>query len=344
MKPYVVHIWDHAAPADWQGVLRLRTDLDSSSATPGSGFAALAARLQLLHPVAHSEHCFWAEGLDAPGGNDWSLALNPLWLGRALNLLVPLAGEHGLLVFDAEQQVLALPGGRVLRPSGWFDWQPFAEEVLPPQWLTNQHFESEQRRVVLPHLARHGFQVGHDEGGSFHFNRSTSVGPQSLWIANGREGDVCRFLINVEMAIRFPGGLENLVQEPWALGVEMEAPTGPLARFFRPRAGHHHFPGHLLAKAPEELALLLKLTAQWLEDTVLPLLNACSSHAGLLSHATRKPGDKLWIKPNFALLALAHWQGVADFDHLAALVLAQHTGDRDLWARKAIARIQAWQR
>ncbi|KPF68758.1 hypothetical protein IP84_09085 [beta proteobacterium AAP99] len=292
--------------------------------------------------MRRSPDCFWAEGLDPPAGSDWALALNPQWLGRALNVLVRAAGEAGLLVFDAEQQVLVLPNGTSLRPSGVSDWRPWAEEALGPEWLSNQHFRAEQHRLVLPWLERWGFKKDRNEGGALVFTRSTEVGRQTLQFASGREGDTCIFVLSAQVGIDFPEEMQAFVQEPWWLDIGFAAPTGPLAEHFRPRDGDHPlFPGHIVAHSPQALAIALSRAAQWLEADLLPLLNACSSRAGLLAYPIEQTPGRPWIRPNFALLALARLERVPDFDRRAAEVMS-HMTMPEIWLQRALAPIRAW--
>ncbi len=68
-----------------------------------------------------------------------------------------------------------------------------------------------------------------------------------------------------------------------------------------------------VVESRQHLDLVLDQIGKGWADEVLPLLNLCRTYAGILGAAREGLPWTAWLLPTDGLLALAHWEGAADF-------------------------------
>jgi hypothetical protein len=283
---YVVHVWEHAAPASFQEALTLHERLSLQRAVAASPkFEALAARLEKRFPCPDDPRAddlgVWT---DAPRS---VLPLEPVYsLGiasSATDKVVPVVVEEarslGLTVLDDQAGCIYLPGGGCLGPGA-----PGQSEAAPPSPASARSWPGSKAEMAAtcqqafkPLLEPAGFKAVRKPAS---FRRVT--GPVEATMQFAVTDYAPRFVIGVAI------GLVPTLPEPYAALaaryadaclLDATATAGRLGIVLPGAAGGFDAPATV--SGPDGFDALMRQWARLLEAGVLPVLEHCTTLDGL---------------------------------------------------------------
>lgn len=328
---YVIHLWEHPAPATMEEALALHERLlDSTAAAPTARFATLLDRLVQRFPAqvggVDAEEPTWVE--PAPPTVDvegvvLSLALYGDGPSELLPVLVDEAGALGLSVLDEQGGCLFLPGRLQLDMEGLSERPRAAAPAPQPERLTSRIAKARIRAVMASPMARHGFSMGTDEDGGVLFTRPTTAGTQHIYVYHANEAWQYYFFAWITPDL--PPHLAKVVA--YQRRTRLVVPVHPALQGFERYGSSDPF-DEFVACSVAELDSLLEAFLVSIEAQCLPALEACRTAAGLLAFDQATATQAVHLNDSIVLLALNHWIGQEDMAVVIERQLAKSGHDR----------------
>jgi hypothetical protein len=317
---YVVHIWEEPSPATWAEADALQARLDGRAAAPNPKFAQLAQGLLQAFPHRRDSlgRSPWIEG--APDGKvdeaSWALGVDVTQIDRVMPVLVTQALALGLTVYDGQSGEAYLPGGWRVTPEGRepLDWPVQPDAPTEPDAPDGRgYLEARVRALVLPRLAPRGFSLAWRTGLQTHdmlyLSRQTALGEQRIEMTpeswSDRHWDLW---LSCEIEPRLPADLVKWAKPQHTIPLVC-ADFPDLADFYRNPGVRKPFEAMFRCQGKEQLESFLGRYADWVEGTLLPVLETCADLAGYLKADGHEAGQGVLVKASLAGLALAHCAG-----------------------------------
>lgn len=347
---YVIHLWEHPSPTSWAEADALQTRLCGKPAPPNPKFAQLARGLLQAFPHRREGNTSspWIEG--APDGQVteavWALGIDAGQLDRVVPQLAEQAIALGLTVYDGQAGEVFLPGRWRLTPEGCepLTWAPAAlapsaaERDAPLALL-----EARLRSVLQSRLAPRGFQLqwraAPPAQDALAFIRETSLGQQRIEITptawSAQHWDLW---LSCQLAPRLPAELLKWCEPQDTIPLVFETLPG-LADFYRQPETRGPFESSFRCLGIERLERFLGIYADWVEQELVPVLDATADLAGYLRMDGQPAGPGVVVQASVAGLALAHCAGDPALAERAARYGAQRVPDPrpDLFRRRFAA-------
>lgn len=319
---YVIHIWEHASPTTWAEADALQARLEGRSAPPNPKFARLAQGLLRAFPHRRdaTSSSPWIEG--APDGQVdeavWALGVDANQLDRVVPELVEQAIALGLTVYDGQSGEVFLPGRWRLTPEGRepLTWQPAAAAPAAAALELDAGralLEARVRALLLPRLAPKGFRLAWRTGLQTHdalaLLRETALGQQRIEMTPTSWSEQhWELWLSCALAPRLPADLLKWCEPQDTIPLTFES-LPALADFYSQPETRIPFDASFRCVGIDRLERFLGIYADWVDQALLPVLEATADLAGYLRVDGHPAGPGVVVQAAVAGLALAHCAG-----------------------------------
>ncbi len=258
-----------------------------------------------LHP---NGHLLTADGHQPLPLEDWT----PSPLPTASAAVPPTRHSRALVPTEA---ILAWRAERAAQPS--FQEASSARRVgeIDPRPIDGPWVQGRATQQLLPWLRQHGFE-DLTESDELTFKRMTPAGLQTLQLrfqhltgGTGLTGPVLRLAYRLEPWL--PAALQACIDSDGGGPIALEPPPHQALAWTDPESNRTTA---CRVRNRGELELLLRGLREVLRQEVFPLFDACRTPAGIL--ACVRDTQATPLRHATTVLALAHWEGAADFHTL----------------------------
>ena len=311
---YVVHIWEHPQPTSLMAAERFHQYLCDRPAPPNAKWRQLRDEIE-ARMVAQGTPREWIEFPIDPDHRERSHALDFRGPGNYHEVVVQSATRLGFSVYDDQAARLYLPFGYVLTFDGLSRWQVDADAPLP------QRLGPDDREAVMARCEAAWRQRFEALGFSFLrgepsrsdiplvAERVVPVGRQTISISFSDYQGILSFEVIAAIVPDLPVAVLEACGGPRQMQVRGREYRGIAAFMVDQERGMEWMSMGGSLRNTEYVDRLIPGLFEYLDDEILPMLQACTTSEGILRAATHPgdlPGELLTSR---LVLALAWLQG-----------------------------------